>query len=191
MQTAALETMEPGGPDRGELDRLLGRTALGDREAFGELYRRTKGAVYGLTLSLLRNAHDAQEVTQDTFVRIWEAAGSYRSQGSPMAWMLTIARNLANMRLRKSSRVGELTDEEWNTIPADAPAVTAEDRLALQDALSTLADGERQIVLLHAASGLKHREIAELLEIPLSTVLSKYQRALKKLRSQLEGGAVQ
>ncbi len=191
MLTAAINTMEHGaGADRALLDRLLRQVADGDREAFGQLYRLARGPVYGLVLSMLKNAHDAQEITQDTFVKVWDSAGSYRSQGSPMAWLLTVARNLARMRLRQSARLGELTEEEWEAIPADAPAVTAEDRAVLQEALASLGDQERQIVLLHAASGLKHREIASLLELPLSTVLSKYQRALKKLRAQLEGGGI-
>ena len=191
MLTAAINTMEHGaGPDRALLDRLLRQVADGDREAFGQLYRLARGPVYGLVLSMLKNAHDAQEITQDTFVKVWDSAGSYRSQGSPMAWLLTVARNLARMRLRQSARLGELTEEEWEAIPADAPAVTAEDRAVLQEALASLGDQERQIVLLHAASGLKHREIASLLELPLSTVLSKYQRALKKMRAQLEGGGI-
>lgn len=58
----------------------------------------------------------------------------------------------------------------------------------LQEALGALGDAERQIVLLHSSSGLKHREIAALLEMPLPTVLSKYHRALKKMKLQLEGG---
>lgn len=188
MLTMAIETIQHSGSDRDMLERLLERVARGDTEALGTLYEKTRGAVYGLTLSLLKNAHDAQDATQDTFVKIWEAAGSYRSMGSPMAWMLTIARNLARIRLRQSARSGELTEAEWEAIPAEAPAVTAEDRAVLQEALGALEDAERQIVLLRASSGLKHREIAALLEMPLPTVLSKYHRALKKMKLQLEGG---
>ncbi len=173
--------------NRAELDRLLTAIAGGDKDALGQLYHLTRGAVYAMALSVLKNAHDAQDATQDTFVRVWQRAEVYRSQGSPMAWLLTVARNLARMRLRQSARQGELSEEEWNAIPASAPAVTAEDKAVLQDALATLSDEERQIVLLHAASGLKHREIASMLKLPLSTVLSKYQRALGKLKSQLEG----
>ena len=184
---AVIQTIEEEGPDRQELDRLLRAAAAGDQEALGELYQRTRGAVYGLALSLLKNAHDAQDVTQDAFVQIWENAGRYRSKGFPMAWILTITRNLARMRLRQSSRIGELTEEEWDAIPAAAPAVTAEDRAVLQQALSALTDRERQVVLLHAASGLKFREIAALLEIPIATALSHYHRAIKKMRTQLEG----
>lgn len=170
-----------------ELDRLLLRVGQGDREAFARLYNLTRGAVYALALSLLRDAHEAQDVAQDAFVRVWESAPAYRSQGSPIAWLLTIARNLARSRLRQSGRQVELDEEAWNAIPAADPDVSPEDRQVLQEALVRLGAEEREIVLLHAVAGLKHREIAQLLELPLSTVLSKYQRGLKKLRAQMKG----
>ncbi|MDY3282607.1 RNA polymerase sigma factor [Dysosmobacter sp.] len=173
--------------EQGELEALLSGIAAGDREALARLYCRTRAAVYALALSILRNACDAQDVTQDVFVRVWERAPQYRPQGSPMAWLLTIARNESRMKLRQAGRYVELGEGEWLAIPADASAVTPEDRQVLQGALAALSDTERQVVLLHAAAGLKHREIAGLLELPLATVLSKYHRALKKLRSKLEG----
>ena len=168
-----------------ELDRLLLRVGQGDREAFARLYSLTRGAVYALALSLLRDAHEAQDVAQDVFVRVWESAPAYRSQGSPMAWLLTVARNMARSRLRQSGRQIALDEEAWNAIPAAAPDV--EDRQLLQGALARLGAEEREIVLLHAVTGLKHREIAQLLELPLSTVLSKYHRGLKKLRALMKG----
>lgn len=171
-----------------ELDALLADTAAGSQAALAGVYRCARGAVYAMALSYLKNAQDAQDVTQDTFVRIWEYAAGYRPQGSPMAWMLAIARNLCLMKLRREARQTSLTDEEWNAIPADSAGASPEDRQVLQDALAGLADEERRIVLLHAAAGLKHREIARLLELPLPTVLSKYRRALKKMKAQLEGG---
>ena len=173
--------------DPAELEELLLRIAGGEQQALEELYRRTRGAVYALALSYLKNAHDAQDVTQDAFVRVWEGAVQYRPQGSPMAWLLTIARNLARMKLRQGARQAELSEEEWEAIPADSPSVTPEDRELLQTALAGLEDQERQVVLLHAVTGLKHREIAALLEMPLATVLSKYHRALKKLKNKLKG----
>lgn len=168
-----------------ELDRLLLRVGQGDREAFARLYNLTRGAVYALALSLLRDAHEAQDVAQDVYVKVWESAPAYRPQGSPMAWLLTVARNLARSRLRQSGRQIALDEEAWNAIPAAAPDV--EDRQLLQGALARLGAEEREIVLLHAVTGLKHREIAQLLELPLSTVLSKYHRGLKKLRAQMKG----
>ena len=184
-----IQTMEedPAWRNR-ELDRLLLQVGEGDRDALAEVYHRARAAVYALTLSVLKDAHEAEDVTQDTFVKVWESAPGYRAQGSPMAWLLTIARNLARMRLRRAGRQVGLEEEEWNAIPADAPSVSVEDRQVLQIALSALGEEERRIVLLHAVTGLKHREIAELLELPLATVLSKYHRGLKKMRKQLEGG---
>ena len=188
MLLTAQTTQRHGEEERRELDRLLSGVAAGDREALAQLYRRTRTAVYGLALSYVKNAHDAQDVTQDTFVRVWDSAHQYKTQGSPMGWLLTVARNLALMKLRQGARQEQLDEEEWDAIPADSPAVTPEDRQILQTALASLADQERQVVMLHAVTGLKHREIAALLQIPLATVLSKYHRALKKLKVQLEGG---
>ena len=170
-----------------ELERLLLQVGQGDRDAFARLYSLARGAVYALALSLLQDAHEAQDTAQDTFVKVWESAPSYRPQGSPMAWLLTITRNLARSRLRRGGRQVGLEDEEWNAIPADLPAVSPEDRQVLQEALARLGEEERRIVLLHAVTGLKHREIAQLLELPLSTVLSKYHRGLKKLRALMKG----
>ena len=104
-----------------------------------------------------------------------------------MAWILTIARNLALTKLRRDGRHVELDEAQWEAIPADAPNVAPEDRCLLQTALAALSDEERQVVLLHALTGLKHQEIAALLEMPLATVLSKYHRALKKLRAFMKG----
>ena len=159
MLLMAQTTEGTGKEDREALDRLLIEIAAGSREALAELYHRTRTAVYGITLSYVKNAHDAQDLTQDAFVRIWEKAPQYRPQGSPMAWILAVARNLALMALRQRERQADLSEEEW----------------------------DRRIVVLHAVTGLKHREIAQLLELPLATVLSKYHRALKKLKVRLEG----
>lgn len=174
-------------PDREDLEALLLGVAAGDSRSLEELYHRTRTAVYGLVLSYLKHPQDAEDVTQDAFVRIWDAAASYRPQGKPMAWLLTVARNLALMRLRERGKTQELTDEEWSALPARSPDVTPEDRHVLRAALSALSEQERQVVMLHAVTGLKHREIAQLLELPLATVLSKYRRALKKLNLLLEG----
>lgn len=187
MLMMALTTEHSGTGDRAELDRLLRAVAAGDREALAQLYRQTHAAVYGLSLSYLKNAHDAQDVTQDTFVRIWDNAPQYRSAGSPMGWILTVARNLALMELRKRQRYGELDGREWDAIPREDTSLSPEDRAVLQDALAALAEEERRIVVLHAVAGLKHRETAALLELPLATVLSKYHRALKKLKALMKG----
>ena len=173
--------------DLHRLQQLLICIAGGEREALAELYRCTRTAVYGLALSYLKNAHDAQDLTQDVYVQVWDCAEQYRPTGSPMGWLLTVCRSLCLMRLRRKERHTALSEEEWAAIPAQECGLNADERTLLQHALESLSDEERRIVLLHAVTGMKHREIAALLELPLPTVLSKYHRALKKMRSFLEG----
>ena len=173
--------------ERHELQQSLLRVAGGDRDALAELYQRTRTAVYGLALSYLRNAHDAQDLTQDVYVQVWDCAAQYRPTGSPMGWLLAVCRSLCLMRMRREKRQAALSEEEWDAIPAREGGLDADERALLQGALASLTDEERRIVLLHAVTGMKHREIAALLELPLPTVLSKYHRALKKMRSLLEG----
>ena len=169
------------------LTELLAAIAAGQQDALAQLYHLTRTAVYGLSLSYLKNTHDAQDITQDVFVHVWDHATQYRPTGSPMGWLLTVCRNLCLMHLRREGRNSTLEEEQWDAIPAQQTGLDAEERVLLQQALATLGEEERRIILLHAVTGLKHREIAALLELPLSTVLSKYNRALKKMRAYLEG----
>ena len=164
------------------LDTYISHIALGSQDALAALYQRTHAAVYGFALSILKNAHDSEDVLQDVYLQVWHGASGYRSHGKAMGWLMTITRNLALDRLRQHSRAQTLPHEEWQALPEEASPVTAEDRMMLEALLSVLEDQEREIVTLHALTGLKHREIAALLGLPLPTVLSKYSRALKKLR---------
>lgn len=175
----------------GELEALIGGIAAGSREDLAELYRRTRAAVYGLALSYLKNGAEAEDVAQDTFVKVWAAAPSYRPQGKPMAWLLTIARNLALGRLRTAARIQDLSEAQWSAFSIESDSLTADDRTVLGAALGRLSDEERHIVVLHAVCGLKHREIAQFLGLALPTVLSKYHRSLKKLKTILEGDDAQ
>lgn len=182
MLTAANRKTEYAGH---ELERLLSGVAAGEHEALDALYRRTRTAVYAMALSYLKNAHDAQDLTQDVFVRVWERAEQYRG-GSPMAWILAVCRSLCLMHLRREDRHTSPDPALWDALPDEA-ALSPQERAILSDALARLDEQERRIVLLHAAAGLKHREIASLEQLPLPTVLSKYHRALKKMRADLEG----
>ena len=169
------------------LERLMAGLAAGDRDSLAALYHRTRAAVYGLALSYLKNGHDAQDVTQDTFVRVWEKAPQYQSKGKPLSWILAIAKNLSLMKLREQGKQQDLEPQEWESLAIDSPDVTWEDRQILQAALNRLSREEQQVVMLHAVAGMRHREIASLLDMPLPTVLTKYHRALKKLNTSLKG----
>ncbi|MDY2700577.1 MAG: RNA polymerase sigma factor [Lachnospiraceae bacterium] len=170
-------------PDR--LDACLSKIAAGNRDSLAELYNHTKTSVYSFALSVLKNTQDAEDVLHDCYLAVYSAAASYHSSGKPLAWILTITRNLCLQRLRSQQRTAYLSEEEWLNLTEGANVVSTEDRLILRECLYTLTDEERQVIVLHAVSGFRHREIAQLLELPLSTVLSKYNRAVKKLRKRL------
>ena len=145
------------------------------------LYESTHTAVYGFALSLCKNVPDAEDVLQDVFVQIWNAAEQYPPAGKPMAWIFTITRNLALLCLRQKNKMIPFSAEDLQEHLEEISQVTSDDRIVLEALLKSLQDTERQILVLHALSGMKHREIASLLQIPLPTVLSKYHRAVKKL----------
>lgn len=168
-------------------EQLLFQLADGNLDVMSALYTATSSAVYGFALSILKNATDAEDVMQETYLRIYKAAPTYRSMGKPMAWILTIVRNLALMKLRE--RKSEVLPEDYELSDHGTPQLATENRLVLRAALQQLTEEERQIVVLYAVSGMKHREIAALLELPLATVLSKYHRSLKKLKTIVKEGA--
>ncbi len=169
-------------------EELLRRVGAGDADAFRQLYHNTDRTVYSFILSILKNPQDAEEVMQETYLKIWTSATSYHSQGKPLAWIFTIARNLCYMRFRDQKRQADMGLDELNgeeTGELCIPLENLADAMVLKSALEILKEDERQIVLLHASAGLKHREIAANLQMPLATVLSKYNRAIKKLKQYL------
>ena len=184
--TSAYETASDGGETR--LDAYLAGVAEGDTASFEQLYHATRIPVYAFAFSILKNTHDAEDVTHDCYVRLHAVAGEYRSQGKPLAWILTMVKNLCLMKLREQKKTAEMPVEEWDAVLPVKEELDIDDRLLLEAYLEELTAEERQIVVLHAVSGFKHREIARLTGLPLSTVLSKYNRAVKKLKKRLQGG---
>lgn len=166
-------------------ESLFIRIGKDDRDAFEELYLLTERALYGYILSMTGNHDDALDILQETYLKIRGAAHLYKPMGKPLAWIFTIARNLYRSQLvLKDNALKNSTVAMDNRL--DFSYVTdPTDRIVLQSALSILSEEERQIIILHAISGLKHREIADNIGLPLSTALSKYHRGLKKLRKHL------
>ena len=165
------------------LDRCISEIAQnGGHAPLEQLYLSIRDAVYGYALSILKNTHDAEDVLQDCCITIVQSAGQYRSFGKPMAWIMTITRNLCLGKLRGRSRFAEIPEEDWEPYLQSNERISMEDRVVLEHCLRDLQEDEREILLLHIFSGMKHREIAELTGRPLSTILSKYHRALIKMR---------
>lgn len=163
-----------------DLDLLIAKIAEDDKEALAQLYQETRSGVYSYALSILKDRHDAEDVLQDCYICIRTAAKSYEPCGKPMAWILTITKHLCLKILEQKKYSASLTYDQA------APSTDPDDKLVIEACLRILGDTERQIVVLHAVSGIKHREIAQVMELPLATVLSKYHRALKKMKKHLE-----
>jgi len=163
------------------------RIAKFDKTAFEELYNQTSGAVFGLAMSILANQADADDVVQETFITIYNKASTYKSKGKAMAWIFTIARNHALMIIRDRKKHSH---DDFDNVYNVGHETNIEDDMHKEQLvdvlLRTLKEDERQIVVMHAMSNLKHKEIAQILDMKLSTVLSKYRRALEKLRSEME-----
>ena len=103
-----------------------------------------------------------------------------------MAWLLTIAKRLSLSRLRERSRQSPAVDTDWEAVLSAHERLTPEDRITIRDLIERLNERERQIVLLRAAGGLKHREIAAALRISERTVRQRLSKANAMLREQLK-----
>ena len=164
------------------LDSYIRLIADGSRDGLEALYRETSTAVYAYALSILKDPHDAEDILQECYLSIHASAPSYTSAGKPMAWIMTIAKNLCLMRLRQRQRAVDLSLDDWSRYLEDNRQMDPDERIVLAQCMSRLSEQERQIVTLHAVAGFKHREIAQFLHIPLPTVLSKYHRSIQKLK---------
>ena len=169
-------------------ENLITEIASGSAVAFRELYELTSDAVYGFALSILKNSHDAEDVMQEVFIKIHSSADTYQRQGKAMAWILTITRNLCYNKIRDHKQHDDIAD--YAHVATDGSHEQGINAMILKEAMEVLAEDERQIVMLHSMTGMKHREIAEILGMPVSTVLSKYNRSLKKLKKSIEGREV-
>ncbi len=174
-----------------QLEEYISEIGKGSLSAMEDLYKSTSVSVYSFALSFLKNTQDAQDVLHDCYINVYNSAGRYRSHKKPMAWIITITRNLCLMKLRERAKITSVPQEDWELFLEKSEKISPEDRQILYECMKTLSEEERQIIVLHAVSGFKHREIAEVMKIPLPTVLSKYSRALKKLKKQLMKGEYQ
>lgn len=172
-------------------DTIFHRIAENDMIAFEELYYKTERSVYSFALSILKNHEDARDVVQETYLKIRGAAHLYIPMGKPMAWVFTITRNLSMSKLRTTTKALTIPAEDLEDDLSFSYVTDQEDKMVLQAALTILDLEEREIILLHAISGFKHREIADNLGLSLGTVLSKYHRGLSKLRIHLKEQGVQ
>lgn len=178
-----------------ELERLICAGAAGDHEALEIFCEKTRDSILRGICILLdrflperkkRNMLDAEDITQDTYVRVCAAADTYHAQGAPMKWLQAIARNCLFMWFRKFPGGKEVLLEELDAIPCGDPTDAVVDKVAVEQSLRALTDREREVFLRKNAEERTFQELAEMFETPWSTVWYINDRARKKLRAQLE-----
>ena len=173
-------------------EALLAGYATGDPGTAAVFVRRFQGRVYGLALTIVRQPAIAEEVAQETFVRVFRHAGNYDARkGRVSTWLLSIARNLAIdvTRMRRLDPVDpdviaaevSLTSQE----PAADMAMQPDEREQLRAAITELPDDQRRALVLAAYMGRTAREISDLDDVPLGTVKTRIRTAMLKLRDEL------
>lgn len=168
-------------------EKLIKKIASGDVESLHKLYSVVNEGIYAFALSILKNPYDAEDVLQDVFLTIYNKAKTYNGMNKPLAWIYTITKNCCFMKMRKTKKIVKIPFEDIIDDAIFTKVENVENQIVLKAALKNLSSEESQIVMLHIIGGLKNKEIAELLNMPLNTVLSKYNRALVKLRNYIEG----
>jgi RNA polymerase sigma-70 factor (ECF subfamily) len=176
---------------------LVERVRGGDVAAFEPLVEKYRQRVYRLAFNVLRDQEDARDVAQEAFIKAYKALPSFRGQSAFYTWLFRIVMNVAHDKARQRGAAGRafgterVTEEEWErTMPdpgeePDAAAARAEQRARITRALEALPEHHRAIIMLSDLEGLSYREIADVLNIPMGTVMSRLHNARKRLCSIL------
>ena len=179
---------------------LIEQCRAGDIAAFEPLVEKYRQRVWRLAYNVLRDREEAWDVAQEAFIKAYQALSSFRGQSAFYTWLYRITMNVAADRARSRAAQGRafgterVPEEDWERVIADhnpgetSPADTAsrrEERQKIMQALDQLSEDHRRIIMLGDLEGLSYREIAETLEIPMGTVMSRLHNARKKLRDVL------
>ena len=181
-------------------ETLLRLIASAQENALGELYDRYGRLVYSMALNTVGEPTLAEEITQDVYLRVWEKAGTYRSdQGKVITWLASIARYRAIDVLRRQSVRPEgnraiLSEEDAFELP---DPINTEDQVEIsqrkqhiRNAIAQLPEEQRRALAMAFFQGYSHTEIAEILNEPLGTVKTRIRLAMQKLRTILQEGMI-
>lgn len=174
--------------------RLVSRARAGDAAAFRELVERYEGLVAATVIGMLGRCPEADDVGQKTFIRFYEALGQYRGEGGVAPYLTRIAVNLSLNEIdRRKRRRKRFTSRDAVDHSAFEPAVDGardlqrfDERERVREAIQKLDPIHRSVVVLRMINGYSTKETAELLDVPVGTVLSRLYRAQQRLRELLE-----
>lgn len=177
---------------------LMLRVRQDDDHAFAELYHRYYRRLQNFFYGMSRDVQAAEDLCQETFLRIWKLRRRYAATGSFAGYLFSFARNIwlercREVRRRQKLGIRRYTDEDWQAVagpPGDHPdeaAVRAEIGERVYEALDRLPDEQRMVFVLRTVEGLSTDEIAAVMKCPVNTVRSRKILAVNKLRRALQG----
>lgn len=171
-----------------EETELVARAQTGDRSAFERLYKLNVGRVYALCLRLTGRAAEAEEFTQETFIRAWQKLGSFQGRSRLSSWLHRLAVNLVMNERRTKSRstANEILVEEPPEPAGPGPSPAPGSRIDLEHALTALPEGARDVFVLYDVYGYRHDEIATMTGMAVGTSKAQLHRARRLLRGVLE-----
>jgi RNA polymerase sigma-70 factor (ECF subfamily) len=187
----------PGKTDRDEDRALVGRAQAGDLAAFERLVEKYQARVHRLAYQVLRDKEEAWDCAQEAFTRAYQSLSAFRGQSAFYTWLFRITVNVATDRYRSRAArarafgAESVPEEEWARTAADpgeSPdqrAARVEQRRRIIDALDRLPAPARTIIMLSDIEGLSYREIADVLNCPIGTVMSRLHNARRRLRGVL------
>jgi RNA polymerase sigma-70 factor (ECF subfamily) len=179
---------------------LVERCRAGDLTAFEPLVEKYRQRVWRLAFNVLRDHEEAWDVAQEAFIKAYQALPNFRGQSAFYTWLFRIVMNVATDRVRSRAARGRafgterVPEEEWDRVLVDQPAgqeapdetaARGEDRKRIEKGLATLSEQHRAIIVLSDLEGLSYKEIADVLHIPMGTVMSRLHNARKRLRDAL------
>jgi RNA polymerase sigma-70 factor (ECF subfamily) len=174
-------------PLRAGIESDVALAAGGDASAFERLYRTHVARIHSLTRRML-GSHEADEVTQDIFVRTWQKLGQFRGEAAFSTWLHRLAVNVVIERRRSFAVQRErMTDDPTALDLATVAPPRADLTVDFEAAIGQLPPGAREIFVLHDVEGYKHREIASMLDITSGTSKRQLHRARMLLRQHLRG----
>lgn len=176
------------------LAELLTAAGAGDRQAFAQLYAQTSPKLFGVVLRICRQRQTAEDVLQETFVKIWRFAATYRAEASPpLTWMAAVARNTAIDGVRRRVDLPMAVDEEGRSAAENVPDPVvvqpsdAFDMRALHKCLDGLDSEQRSVITLAYVDGYSREELADRFQRPVGTIKTWLHRGLAKLKDCLGG----
>ena len=172
--------------DNKSFKNLFDSMRNGNKESFTCLYNEIKKPVYTIIYRILLNREDSEDVMQELFYRLYKIAPETKVD-NPRAYIFSMARNLAFDKYKERQRydsdeLSEETVDEYNSLFEDRII----SKLSLDDALTYISESGREIISLHINGNMKFREIANLLNLPIGTVLTRYNNSIKALKKLLK-----